>query len=110
MVLVQEWCSGGDVFEHVANLGGVLSERNAVNTVLHPFLQSLQYLHMHGIAHRCVGGVALRPCIFCRLNRGAVPRPAPPSDGAAPRVVQTQGSAAQHRVTLLTLDWQPKPS
>eukprot|EP00798_Chlamydomonas_sp_ICE-L_P019410 gene19410-26068_t len=52
VVIVQEYCEGGDLLKVVYKCGGRLFERQAVNIVLQPFLQALQYLHTQGIVHR----------------------------------------------------------
>jgi len=52
VVLVQEYAEGGDLYRLLHKNGGRLSERQAVEMVLHPFLLSLHYLHTHGIMHR----------------------------------------------------------
>ena len=45
MIIVQEFCVGGDLLKIMYKCGGRLFERQAVNLVLQPFLTSLQYLH-----------------------------------------------------------------
>lgn len=52
VVLVQEYAEGGDLYRLLHKNGGRLSERQAVEMVLHPFLLSLHYLHTRGIMHR----------------------------------------------------------
>ncbi|KAF8058460.1 hypothetical protein HT031_005584 [Scenedesmus sp. PABB004] len=52
VVLVQEYASGGNLFELLQKYGGRLSEHVAVQLVLEPFLRVLQYLHTRGIIHR----------------------------------------------------------
>ena len=52
VVLVQEYAEGGDLYRLLHKAGGRLSERQAVEMVLHPFLLSLNYLHTRGIMHR----------------------------------------------------------
>ncbi|PNH09977.1 Serine/threonine-protein kinase Aurora-3, partial [Tetrabaena socialis] len=51
VVLVQEYAEGGDLYRLLHKNGGRLSERQAVEMVLHPFLLALHYLHMRGIMH-----------------------------------------------------------
>ncbi len=53
VVLVQEYAEGGDLYRQLHKNGGRLSERQAVEMVLHPFLLALHYLHTRGIMHRC---------------------------------------------------------
>ena len=60
MVLVQEYAEGGDLYRLLHRNGGRLSERQAVEMVLHPFLLSLHYLHTRGIMHRCGKGMRFR--------------------------------------------------
>ncbi len=57
VVLVQEYAEGGDLYRLLHKNGGRLSERQAVEMVLHPFLLSLHYLHTRG---------KYRVCICCR--------------------------------------------
>ncbi len=45
MVIVQEYAAGGDLLRYMYKLGGRLTERQAVNLVLQPFLSALLYLH-----------------------------------------------------------------
>ena len=45
VVLIQEFAGGGDLLKFMAKSGGMLSERQAVNLVLQPFLAALHYLH-----------------------------------------------------------------
>ena len=45
VIIVQEFCAGGDLLKIMYKCGGRLFERQAVNLVLQPFLTSLQYLH-----------------------------------------------------------------
>ncbi|GIL48763.1 hypothetical protein Vafri_5211 [Volvox africanus] len=52
VVLVQEYAEGGDLYRLLHKNGGRLSERQAVEMVLHPFLLALHYLHTRGIMHR----------------------------------------------------------
>uniref|UniRef100_A0A7R9W0E9 Protein kinase domain-containing protein n=2 Tax=Chlamydomonas euryale TaxID=1486919 RepID=A0A7R9W0E9_9CHLO len=52
VVLVQEYAEGGDLYRLLHRNGGRLSERQAVEMVLHPFLLALHYLHTRGIMHR----------------------------------------------------------
>ncbi|KAG2437895.1 hypothetical protein HXX76_005512 [Chlamydomonas incerta] len=52
VVLVTEFCTGGDLLRIMYKCGGRLFERQAVNMVLQPFLTALHYLHTHGIVHR----------------------------------------------------------
>lgn len=52
VVMVQEYAEGGDLYRLLHRNGGRLSERQAVEMVLHPFLLSLHYLHTRGIMHR----------------------------------------------------------
>ncbi|KAG1670024.1 hypothetical protein FOA52_011180 [Chlamydomonas sp. UWO 241] len=52
VVLVQEYAEGGDLYRLLHRNGGRLSERQAVEMVLHPFLLAMQYLHTRGIMHR----------------------------------------------------------
>ncbi len=52
MVMVQEFCDGGDLFALLQKYGGRLSERVAVQMVLDPFIRVIQYLHSRGIVHR----------------------------------------------------------
>ena len=47
-MLVQEYAEGGDLYRLLHKNGGRLSERQAVEMVLHPFLLSLHYLHTRG--------------------------------------------------------------
>lgn len=54
VVLVQEYAEGGDLYRLLHRNGGRLSERQAVEMVLHPFLLALHYLHTRGIMHRDV--------------------------------------------------------
>lgn len=58
MVLVQEYAEGGDLYRLLHKNGGRLSERQAVEMVLHPFLLALHYLHTRGIMHRWGRGPA----------------------------------------------------
>ncbi|KAG2449847.1 hypothetical protein HYH02_005370 [Chlamydomonas schloesseri] len=52
VVLVTEFCTGGDLLRIMYKCGGRLFERQAVNMVLQPFLTALHYLHTQGIVHR----------------------------------------------------------
>ncbi|GIL69430.1 hypothetical protein Vretimale_13537 [Volvox reticuliferus] len=52
VILVQEYAEGGDLYRLLHKNGGRLSERQAVEMVLHPFLLALHYLHTRGIMHR----------------------------------------------------------
>ena len=54
VVLVQEYAEGGDLYRLLHRNGGRLSERQAVEMVLHPFLLALHYQHTRGIMHRDV--------------------------------------------------------
>ncbi len=45
MIIVQEFAEGGDLLRYMYKAGGRLSERQAVEMVLQPFLAALQYLH-----------------------------------------------------------------
>lgn len=56
MVLVVEFCTGGDLLRLMYKCGGRLLERQAVNMVLQPFLTALHYLHTQGIVHRWARG------------------------------------------------------
>jgi len=52
IVLVQEYAEGGDLYRLLYKNGGRLSERQAVEMVLAPFLLAMHYLHTRGIMHR----------------------------------------------------------
>ncbi|KXZ48406.1 hypothetical protein GPECTOR_28g813 [Gonium pectorale] len=52
VILVTEFCTGGDLLRVMYKCGGRLFERQAVNLVLQPFLTALHYLHTQGIVHR----------------------------------------------------------
>ncbi|GFR50571.1 hypothetical protein Agub_g12845, partial [Astrephomene gubernaculifera] len=52
VILVTEFCTGGDLLRIMYKCGGRLFERQAVNMVLQPFLTALHYLHTQGIVHR----------------------------------------------------------
>ncbi|GAX79722.1 hypothetical protein CEUSTIGMA_g7163.t1 [Chlamydomonas eustigma] len=52
IVIVVEWAGQGDLFSLIERCGGVLSEARAVNLVLCPLLNALDYLHSKGIVHR----------------------------------------------------------
>eukprot|EP00798_Chlamydomonas_sp_ICE-L_P027198 gene27198-2446_t len=52
VVLVQEYCEGGDLLKVIQRSGGRLLERQAVHLVLQPFLTGMLHLHSQGIVHR----------------------------------------------------------
>jgi len=52
VIIVQEYAAGGDLLRYMYKYGGRLTERQAVNLVLQPFLSALLYLHTQGIIHR----------------------------------------------------------
>eukprot|EP00201_Polytomella_parva_P001477 CAMPEP_0175087784 /NCGR_PEP_ID=MMETSP0052_2-20121109/30025_1 /TAXON_ID=51329 ORGANISM="Polytomella parva, Strain SAG 63-3" /NCGR_SAMPLE_ID=MMETSP0052_2 /ASSEMBLY_ACC=CAM_ASM_000194 /LENGTH=633 /DNA_ID=CAMNT_0016360173 /DNA_START=323 /DNA_END=2224 /DNA_ORIENTATION=+ len=54
VVLVQEFADGSDLFTLLHLNGGRLSEKQAVEEVLIPFLNVLSHLHENGIMHRDV--------------------------------------------------------
>jgi len=71
VVLVQEYAEGGDLYRLLHRNGGRLSERQAVEMVLHPFLLALHYLHTRGIMHRCGSGQGVQGGLgfFLLVNR-----------------------------------------
>ncbi len=64
---MQEYAEGGDLYRLLHRNGGRLSERQAVEMVLHPFLLALHYLHTRGIMHRDVK-VRGVPCMMWVSN------------------------------------------
>lgn len=50
--LVQEYASGGDLFDEVKRRGGRLPEDEVVSNVLYPYMCALMYIHGRGIIHR----------------------------------------------------------
>ena len=52
VVMVQEYVDGADLLTVMHKYGGRLSERQAVQLVLDPFLRALHYMHTKGIIHR----------------------------------------------------------
>lgn len=89
-MLVQEYAEGGDLYRLLHRNGGRLSERQAVEMVLHPFLLALHYLHTRGIMHRlackavrrCGGGGEGKPAMIRYLF--------PRQDGALADAITTQ--------------------
>lgn len=61
VVVVLEYAGGGDLYALLRRVGGRLSEAQAVQLVLSPFLGALAYMHRRGYIHRWVPGVALGP-------------------------------------------------
>eukprot|EP00955_Chlamydomonas_euryale_P051343 354857-Chlamydomonas_euryale.AAC.27 len=52
LVLVQEECTGGDLYRYMHSVGWRVSERRAVDMVVAPLLMAMRYLHSMGIVHR----------------------------------------------------------
>ena len=50
--LVLEHCPVGDLFAFKRRAGGRLDERRCIDTVIHPMLTVLHFLHNNGIVHR----------------------------------------------------------
>lgn len=54
IVIVQEYADGGDLLKIMTDNGMKLYERQALEMVIKPLLNALQYLHSHQIIHRDV--------------------------------------------------------
>jgi len=52
LALVQEWAGQGDVLRYVHKHGGKLAPGTAMNVVMVPLMNALQYLHDKGVIHR----------------------------------------------------------
>jgi aurora kinase len=52
VVVVLEFAGGGDLYTLLRRVGGRLSEGQAVQLVLAPFLGALAYMHSRGYIHR----------------------------------------------------------
>lgn len=52
VVMVQEYCSRGDLFDFVRGVGGRMAEPDVRDLVVAPLLDVLHYLHGHAIVHR----------------------------------------------------------
>ncbi|KAL6752713.1 kinase-like domain-containing protein [Haematococcus lacustris] len=50
--MVQEFASGGDLFEDLKRHGGSIKEKYVVRDIILPFLNALEYLHGMGVIHR----------------------------------------------------------
>mmetsp|Transcript_71702 Transcript_71702/g.226541 ORF Transcript_71702/g.226541 Transcript_71702/m.226541 type:complete len:402 (+) Transcript_71702:221-1426(+) len=50
--MVQEYAHRGDLFGELYKMGGKMSERKAVELVMGPYLDTLNYIHAKGIIHR----------------------------------------------------------
>lgn len=49
---MQKYCGQGDLLKTLQRCGGRMSERAAVQGVVHPLLTVLLYLHARGVTHR----------------------------------------------------------
>lgn len=52
VILAQRFAEGGDLLRALHKAGGRLTEKSAVQMVIHPLLNCLVYLHSKGITHR----------------------------------------------------------
>jgi len=52
IVIVQEHCTGGDLYRHLVLNGGQMTEVAAVQEVIHPLLQTMLRIHKYNICHR----------------------------------------------------------
>ncbi|CAI7876174.1 unnamed protein product [Closterium sp. NIES-54] len=50
--IVQEWASGGDLFEELRASGGHMGEARIAKHILLPLLAALQHMHTKGVVHR----------------------------------------------------------
>ncbi|CAI5530174.1 unnamed protein product [Closterium sp. Naga37s-1] len=50
--LVQEWASGGDLFEELRASGGHMGEARIAKHILLPLLSALHHMHTKGVVHR----------------------------------------------------------
>lgn len=65
-MLAQKYAEGGDLLRALHKAGGRLTEKSAVQMVIHPLLSCLVYLHSKGITHRQVS--FSERCCTCSSN------------------------------------------
>ena len=83
--LVQEYASGGDLYEALKRAGGKLKESAVAGEVVAPCLDAVAYLHSLGIIHRDIKPENILLC------------PVMPSGGSSMQQQQTSAAAAAAR-------------